>query len=126
MPTPVYLASEDWGVTTDATPKLMGVVEVVSPSVMFCKGQIICVRSDGAAKAWEFDFLVKKVGATLTLLETLPAGLNVFGSATDETALTGVAIAFFTDNTFIGVNVTGQAAQTINWSVKLTGNGLTP
>lgn len=126
MPTPVTLASEDWGVTTDATTKLMGVVEVQSATVMLCKGCIIGVRSDGAAKAWNFDFLVKKVGSTLTLCETIPAALNVFGSAADETALTGVAIAFFTDNTFIGVNVTGQAAQTINWHVKLTGTGLTP
>lgn len=126
MPTPVYLASEDWGITTDATPMQMGTVEIQSPSVMMCKGQIICVRSDGAAKAWSFDFLVKKVGATLTLLETIPPGLNVFGSAADETALAGVAIAFFTDNTFIAANVTGQAGQTINWSVKFTGNGLTP
>lgn len=124
MATTAFLASTDYGVTDSATPLTLGVVEVPLATVMLCNVLVMAARADGAAKTWTFESAIRRTASALTVLETLPAGLNVFANAADETALTGVSIALFSDPTFIGVVCTGQAGQTINWLVIIDGKGL--
>jgi hypothetical protein len=126
MATTVFVNSTDYGVTDSATPVPLGIVEVPLGSVVLCGVLVMAVRSDGASKVWTFDSAVRRTTGGFTILETIPAALNVFATAGDETALTGVAISLYSDTTYghIGVNCTGQAGQTINWLVIFKGEGL--
>lgn len=118
--------SVDNRITTDATPAALGLFELPNNSAAFIKGRILAVRSDGASKAWSFESLAKRNGGAVTLQETIPVPINAFASAADETALTGVAVAPYSDSTYMGASCTGQAGQNINWYVNFTGTTLTP
>lgn len=122
----VEINSVDNNITIDATPINLGLFGVPNNSAAFVRGRILAVRSDGAMKAWSFESLVKRNGGTVTVQETIPSPVNTFASATDETALTGVTIALYSDPTALGATCTGQAGQTINWYANFTGITLTP
>lgn len=124
MALPCLISSSEIVETTTATPRQAGIVEIPNGCVLLFDVFVMAVRADGAAKTWQGLSLLRKIGGVLTALETIPTGLNQFASAADETALTGVSVAMFSDATFLGVTVTGQAGQTINWHVQLTGRGM--
>jgi hypothetical protein len=124
MATPCNINSSEIVETTNATPRTAGIVEIQNGCILLFDVFVMAVRSDGSTKTWQGLSLLRKIGGTLTAIETIPAGLNLFASAADETALTGVSVALFSDNTYLGVTCTGQAGQTINWSVELTGRGM--
>lgn len=110
--------------TTSAATQIVASVEVPNGTVVLWEIFVMAVRSDGATKTWQAQSVLRKAGGVMTVIETIPAALNLFATASDETALTGVTISLFNDNTYIGVNCTGQAGQTIDWRVELTGRGL--
>lgn len=113
-------------VINDATPTPLGLFEIPNNSAAFVRGRVLAVRSDGAMKAWSFESLIKRNGGAVTIQETIPIPVNVFATATDETALTGVSISVYSDATYMGANCTGQAGQEINWFVNFIGDSLTP
>lgn len=107
--------------TANATPIGLALFEFPNGSCALVKVNVLAVRSDGAAKAWSLESLVKKIAGVMTVSETIPSPPNAFGSAGDDTALTGVTISLFNDGTYLGANCTGQAGQDIGWTANISG-----
>lgn len=115
----------DFSNTMMATTLALGQFEFPERSVALLDVAVIAVRDDMTTKAWSLQSLVRRtVGGSPTILENIPATPNLFATATDATTLSDVTISMFTDNVYIGVNCTGQAGQTIYWSVRIKGRKL--
>lgn len=123
--TRIARTSSDQGQTTGAVTVPLGLFEFPNASIMLVTVKVLAVRADGVTRAWTLTSLIKKTSGTLAVMENIPAPPNVFDSAGDATALgAGVTITLFSDTTYIGVNVTGQAGQTIDWIINLDADGL--
>lgn len=106
---------ETFGVQTTA----FGQFEVPPNSSFLASYNILALRPDGATKGWTLQALFKKgTGAVLLMQNTTPAQ---FANAADQTALASLGVAPFSNGTFAGVSCTGQAGQTIFWSVQISG-----
>jgi hypothetical protein len=105
----------------------MGQFEIPVDSVCLIDVQVFAAReSDLATKGWSFEVLAKRVGAgVVQIMEFIPSPVNLFGSVADVAALSGVSIAPFSDEMFLGVSCTGQANDRVFWSVKIIGRRIT-
>jgi hypothetical protein len=116
------ISGTDQGETEDATPRVLCPIGLPNNAIALVTGEVMVVRdSDGAAKGWTFESLLRRQGGVVTVLETIPSPPNLFASAGDQTALAAAGIALFSDETQIGVTCTGIAATIMEWSVRLDG-----
>lgn len=119
--------SVDYKETDGAVGIVAAQTEIPAATVVLVRARVVVTRiSDGASKAWSFESLLRRYsGGNVTALETIPAALNLFATAGDETALSGVSIALSSDATHMGILCTGLAATVMAWSLYLEGRGMT-
>jgi len=107
------------------TPQAWGLYTVLPNSVLLCDGRVIATRlSDGACKAFGAEALIRRYAAGIEVLEGIPAAMNVWASAADETALSAVTVALYTDATQFGFLATGLATP-MTWTFKMAIRGFT-
>lgn len=110
--------------TTDDTPVALGIWETQEGSSCIQRVMILARNpATGATKAWDATVVVKRVDSTVSVAATRDTGALV--SAGDAVAMLGCTIGFYTDGVNAGVNVTGPAAATIDWAVRLKGQAIT-
>lgn len=111
---------------TGAQSRVMGMISFpngIDSGIFLIHGEIMIMRdSDGAAKAWTFDSLLRRTSAGgVVILETNPSPPFVYATTADETALSGCTISLYSDSTQFGVTCTTIDGD-IHWSVKLKGS----
>jgi hypothetical protein len=113
------------GTTTDTTPLVLGAF-AVPPNTSILAEVWVQARnpSTGAAKSWREVIAAKRTGSgAVVLMGSQNTAAMV--AAGDATAMTACSIAASVDATSVGVQVTGPAATTINWTVGVVGDMLT-
>jgi hypothetical protein len=113
------------GTTTDTTPLVLGAFPV-PPNTSILIEVWVQARNPatGAAKSWREVIAAKRTGSgAVVLMGSQNTAAMV--AAGDATAMTSCSIAAFVDATSVGVQCTGSAATTINWTVSIDGGMLT-
>jgi hypothetical protein len=125
MATLTTIAVADNGQTTDTTPLYRGGFGFPANAGGLLTFEVFAVRSDGASKGWTFQALVKRGSSgEATVAESIPGNLNVFASVGDSVLLASVTAEVDADEDQLRVKCTGQASQTIQWSVRISGRTL--
>lgn len=113
------------GVTTSTAPIVLGSFPMPVATTVVANVTVIARRPDtGASKAWRLGMSVQRTGAgAVVVMGTQNAPAMV--AAGDSTPMAGCSIAPFSDATTAGVQCTGPAGVTVNWTVAIDGWTLT-